>query len=300
MRDSSYARIGAFLCAAIVIAVAALFFMGSLTFQKQEVFFETYLEETVQGVSVGSPVKFRGIPVGTVKSISFAFAEYDADDESDPVAARAYRYARIVFAIDPKRVDVDGDFILEIKSQIADGMRVLVKTQGVTGLAYLDLDYVDPSKPTLPVPWTPEYTYIPNAPSLTKTLSDALQGLAAEVHAINENRGTFSNILVKVEAVLDNANSALVSARSAIDATHSVIDAAPPAIDDARASIRALSDASVSLLSHSDAAVADFRARATPVLDDLARSSAALAETLEAIRADPGRWLRNDNPKDMP
>lgn len=300
MRDSAYARIGAFVCAAIALALAALFFIGSLSFRKHEILFETYLEETVQGVSIGSPVKFRGIPVGTVKAISFAFAEYDADDESNPVAARAYRYARIVFAIDPTRVDVDGDFILEIKSQIDDGMRVLVKTQGVTGLAYLDLDYVDPSKPTLPVPWTPEYTYIPNAPSLSKTLSDALQGLAAEVHAINENRGTFSNILVKVEAVLDNANSALVSARTAIEATHSVIDAAPPAIDDARASIRALSDASVTLLSHSDDAVADFRARATPGLDDLARSAASLAEILEAVRTDPARWLRHDNPKDMP
>lgn len=307
MRDSAYARIGAFVCVALVLAFAALLLMGAFAFHKNEILFETYLEETVQGISVGSAVKFRGIPVGTVKSISFAFSEYDADDDSDPDAERAYRYARIVFAIDPKRVDVDGDFVREIETQIASGMRTLVKAQGVTGLAYLDLDYVDPTKPTLPVPWTPEYTYIPNAPSLTKTLSDALQGLAAEVHAINENHDTISNIVAKVASVLDNANAALLSARTALDA-------APPALDDFRASARAVSDASVSLLSHADsavaraetaiagadAAIADLRARTAPALDDLSRSSASLAEILEAVRADPARWLRHDNPKDMP
>ena len=51
MRKSSYVKIGAFVCAAILLAVVAVVLMGSGPMHKRELLFETFVEETVQGAA---------------------------------------------------------------------------------------------------------------------------------------------------------------------------------------------------------------------------------------------------------
>ena len=41
--------------------------------------------------------------------------------------------------------------------------------QGITGTSYLEIDYVDPVPPILPIDWTPDNIYIPSAPSTVTT-----------------------------------------------------------------------------------------------------------------------------------
>ena len=38
---------------------------------------ETYIEESVQGLDIGSPMKFRGVLVGKVEEITLTSAVYD-------------------------------------------------------------------------------------------------------------------------------------------------------------------------------------------------------------------------------
>ncbi len=42
--------------------------------------------------------------------------------------------------------------------------------QGITGTSYLEIDYVEPSPPMLPIDWDPDNIYIPSAPSTVTTL----------------------------------------------------------------------------------------------------------------------------------
>jgi phospholipid/cholesterol/gamma-HCH transport system substrate-binding protein len=76
MEKLSYFKIGVFVISAIVIGVIGVVVLGAgAIFQKRSLI-ETYIDESVQGLDVGSPVKFRGVPVGRVEQISLTSAEY--------------------------------------------------------------------------------------------------------------------------------------------------------------------------------------------------------------------------------
>jgi paraquat-inducible protein B len=45
--------------------------------------------------------------------------------------------------------------------------------QGITGTSYLELDYVDPTTPVLPIDWVPDNIYIPSTPSTVSTFVNA-------------------------------------------------------------------------------------------------------------------------------
>lgn len=231
MRKSSYVKIGAFVCAAVLLTVAAVVLMGSGPMHKRELLFETFVEETVQGVSEGSALKYRGIPVGSVKSISIAMTAYERDDirpdASEDDLERANRYARIVFAVDATDIPDSDEFGKFVEKQIANGLRAHMKSQGITGLVYVDLDYEDPSRPTLPVPWKTKYTYIPTAPSLAKTLTDVVQNIAQEIHGLSELKTGVSNVIVRLSTLIDNGNATLVSADASLVSANATLGALP-------------------------------------------------------------------------
>jgi ABC-type transporter Mla subunit MlaD len=59
-------RIGIFLLSGVLLMVAILFFLGLSDIFKDKVVIMTHFQESVQGLTVGSPVKFRGVQVGAV------------------------------------------------------------------------------------------------------------------------------------------------------------------------------------------------------------------------------------------
>ena len=331
MRKSSYVKIGAFVCAAILLVAVAVMLMGSGSMRKRELLMETYVEETVQGVSEGSAVKYRGIPVGTVKSVSFAGADYEQEDvlpdapEAD--IQRAIRYARIIFALDTTDLPDEGAFVEYLDTQIAGGLRAHMKSQGITGLVYIDLDYEDPGKPTLPVPWKPKNRYIPMAPSLTKTLTDVVQNVAQEIHGFADLKHDTSNLVAHLTLLIDQAGETLALANASLVDLPGVVAGASNTVADASAFLRdaksdiaqlpglltgasnLVEDASVFLasvrgdvtdiaasstnfLSGADDTVSGLRAPLQNTLDDLSRASKNLADILDAIRNDPSQLFR--------
>ena len=210
MKHSTYTAIGVFALASVLLAFVAVALMGGKKASRREVLFETYIEETVQGISEGSAVRYRGIPIGSIKSVSFAMARYKVPDDS-PDSRRATRYARVVFSIDVTDVPEPEKFATLVERQVADGMRVHVKTQGITGLSYIDLDFDKSPAAAIPVPWTPEYHYIPTAPSLVKTLADVFQGLSQEIHSFSQIKDAVSNLTARTTATLGLLSGSLLS-----------------------------------------------------------------------------------------
>jgi ABC-type transporter Mla subunit MlaD len=87
---ANYVKIGVFVSLAVTIAIIIAIVLGAGAFNKAENLMETYIEESVQGLDVGSAVKFRGIPIGKIKEISFVWPTYDTPDT--PEGRRAMRY----------------------------------------------------------------------------------------------------------------------------------------------------------------------------------------------------------------
>ncbi len=68
-KQASRMMIGGFVVLAVMIMAASLVVFGSGKFFQKTVKCIMYFNESVKGLSVGAPVLFQGVPVGSVTSI---------------------------------------------------------------------------------------------------------------------------------------------------------------------------------------------------------------------------------------
>lgn len=164
-----YYKIGLFVMSGFLLLSVGLVLLGAGSFFKKTIRMETYFDESVQGLDVGSAVKHRGVQIGTVESIGFVRNTYGELSEDDYYKYGKYVLVRIALT-DPLGMRGQDDTILQ--KMIQDGLRVRLTSQGLTGTAYLELDYLPPdqSKP-LPIVWAPRSVYVPSAPSTITRLS---------------------------------------------------------------------------------------------------------------------------------
>ena len=65
---------------------------------------------------------------------------------------------------------------------VKDGLRVRLASAGLTGVGYLEVDYVDPERnPPMTITWTPASLYVPSAPSTAVRMTDAVERVLGQV-----------------------------------------------------------------------------------------------------------------------
>ncbi len=201
---ANYFKTGLFVIIGIVIAVAAVVILGVGAILREEIMVESYFEDSVQGLDVGSPVKFRGVQIGKVDTIALVNQYYPTD--------RRYVLIRMALFSDVFLVEKsdNGD---GLKKLIRDGLRVRLNFQGVTGAAYIEADYLEPDRyPPLVFNWEPRYPYIPSAPSIITRLSESADKIMRNLEKINLEGliETVEKSLQAVTSVLDETNVAQI------------------------------------------------------------------------------------------
>lgn len=186
--DINYFKIGMFVLVGIGFIIAALLVFGSSRMFMRTVYIETYFDESVQGISEGSPVKYRGLQIGYVKEMAFASEKYkknhSAEDETQ-IRARSI-YVKIAITSKLFTELSDEEFRKLFDREVASGLRIKLSPQGLTGTTYIDLNYVDPKEnPVAKLPWQPENFYLPAAPSMLTQLADNVQYIMQDVRQIN-------------------------------------------------------------------------------------------------------------------
>ncbi|MDB6021116.1 MAG: Mammalian cell entry related domain protein [Pedosphaera sp.] len=157
-RPNSF-KIGLFVLIGIGILIVGLFAFGARSYFQERRIFETYVPGEVQGLSVGSPVKLRGVTIGKVTYIGFVWNEY-------PQYGTEYVLIRFEVPKDTSLLPPTTNLQAMLNLEIAQGLRARVQGQGITGTSVLALEYLDPERnPPLPISWTPKHYYIPSAPS---------------------------------------------------------------------------------------------------------------------------------------
>ena len=78
---------GAFLRVGLLIVVGVVAILGLILFLSGDRFkrgqtFETYFTESIQGLEVGAPVKYRGVSLGRVTAMGLVSAEYAASQDA--------------------------------------------------------------------------------------------------------------------------------------------------------------------------------------------------------------------------
>lgn len=100
---ANYAKIGFFILSGVALVMVAIAIAGARVFRTETVLAETYFTESVTGLDIGSAVKYRGVPVGTVKEIGFVYNEYEKSPNELP-SQDNMRQILVVLALDPKNL----------------------------------------------------------------------------------------------------------------------------------------------------------------------------------------------------
>jgi ABC-type transporter Mla subunit MlaD len=208
-QGSNYFKVGIFVLLALAIFVTFVVILGVGSIFRQSVYMESYLDESVQGLDVGSAVKHRGVKIGSVDEISFIQNEYPIDENGeDTTNYGRYVYIKmsipgIVKALPITQIDKS------IQRMIKEGLRVRLASQGLTGTAYLEVDYLSPDKnPPLPITWKPRNHYIPSAPSTMSRLSASMDTFFDKLES-TDIRG----LILNMNTLILNINSEVEKAK---------------------------------------------------------------------------------------
>jgi phospholipid/cholesterol/gamma-HCH transport system substrate-binding protein/paraquat-inducible protein B len=198
MEKASYFKIGLFIIVGTIIGAIGVVALGVGTIFQKKVLVETYIDESVQGLDVGSSVKFRGVQVGKVEAISLTSAEYPTK--------RRYVLVRIGLTTKIFLADAGSPSFL---AEVEKGLRVRLASQGVTGAAYIEADYQDPARnPPLEIDWQPYYPYVPSSRSRITQLSESVEKILRSVEDIDVGRlvDGLEKSLLTITKVAEGAN----------------------------------------------------------------------------------------------
>ena len=136
----AFLRVGLLILGCTAILIGAVVILGSNLFRGGTPF-ETYFRESVQGLQVGAPVKYLGVTLGQVTEIGLTSAVYGRDLPVD-ADRTGYRDVYVRFVIDVKRVGR----VPDTQTAIVNGLRAKLASQGLTGLSYIELAFVNPAQ----------------------------------------------------------------------------------------------------------------------------------------------------------
>lgn len=162
---TNHYKLGLFVIIGIAVAIVVAVGLGAQSMKKETVAYHTYFNESVQGLDVGSPVKFRGVTIGFVSAIEIApdHRHVEVIQELDVVDIKRMGLAETAPGNKKARFLVPPD------------LRAQLGSQGITGVKYVSIDFFEPkANPPPPLPFEVPEHYIPAAPSMMKNLEDTI------------------------------------------------------------------------------------------------------------------------------
>jgi len=308
---------GLFVLAGIALLLAMLFFLGLSNLFVHKVMVRTTFSESVQGLSRGSAVKYRGVQIGTVDRICILVSDQkiQVDMEIEPehffVADRNLGSDTRAFASFWEK---------EVREK---GLCARMEMLGITGMKYVDFDYFSKRRINEP---TPRFIGSQNAlfiPSVTSQMKDLSTTLTLAVDRLSKIRyeqiaENIDKVLLQVYAFLNapELKSAMVRINETADNFEQMSAAVASNLTEARIKqittlfqnnleqLKKLQQEISSMTTRSDipGSAASFRRAADSLSEgrmELANTLLKMNQTLEAIRAaadylgtDPSSVLR--------
>ena len=219
---------------------------------------------------------------------------------------------------------------------VKTGLRARLASQGITGLSYIELDFVNPADyPPQLVPWQPKADYIPSVPSTLTQVQDAAQQVLARLNRVDiEKLATqLTGLLVDLRTELStgDVHTTLAEATNLLRRTSDAVQAAdlPGLTADLKRSSASLRDtlqgeqmqkllantaltterlataaaklppliASIqATVRRADNGTADIEQGLTPLLRDLQTTTANLREMTDTLRRYPAQVLLEGPP----
>jgi phospholipid/cholesterol/gamma-HCH transport system substrate-binding protein len=158
-RKTSKFMIGVFMTIGVLIGLVAIIWLGASNYFEKGKMYVTYFNESVQGLQVDSAAKYRGVEVGRVTDIRVA-----PDNQLIEVVMK---------------INLKGHLERDYVSQL--------KTVGITGIVFVELDWKDPDQPdqSPKIDFGAEYPIIASRPSQIKQILTGIEDVIQSIRQID-------------------------------------------------------------------------------------------------------------------
>ncbi|WP_294625522.1 MlaD family protein [uncultured Bilophila sp.] len=269
--------IGAFVVGAVTLLLIAIAVFGSGKLFQTTSRYVLFFDGSINGLSVGSPVMFRGVPVGRVTEIQLT-GNLDNLVFQTPV----------FIELDKKKseesfigLDDDSSARDYLNKLVAHGLRATLATQSLlTGQLMIEMDFYPKSQLPYIIDHVKEYeglAEIPTIPSKLENIWQKITNLPVErisgnILEITENISKFLNT-ADADQLIDNVNKLVVQLQQVGES-----------IDKTLASVRDLSGPYARLARNADRQLHDTLSEGVRVLRSLDAVAKQAEETVASAR----------------
>ena len=165
--------IGAFVVGATALLLLAIAVFGSGKLFQTTSRYVLFFDGSISGLSVGSPVLFRGVPVGRVVEIRLT-GNLDSLVFQTPVFIELNKKDEGRFSIS------DGDISRKeyLDRLVSHGLRATLATQSLlTGQLMIEMDFYPRNQIPYPIKEVKEYDDVPEIPTIPSQFDNILQTL---------------------------------------------------------------------------------------------------------------------------
>ncbi len=260
--------VGGFVLGGLAIVVAAILFFGGGDVFAHKDKAVVYFQDSVGGLTVGAPVTFRGVRVGSVSRVALML---------DPATLTAR--IPVYLELEPKQVTVAGGMahLPMLRQMIEAGLRAKLESQSlVTGEMLIELD-LSPGAPARLV--GPPDSDVPEIPAVQSDLQELRQQLsrAPIAETVSQALRTLTAIEKLADRVDGEVGPLVASARGTLERTGRTLDTANDTLQ------RLGGDAS-STLADAHGLLLDARRQLAGRGDEASRTLTDADKTLEAMR----------------
>jgi phospholipid/cholesterol/gamma-HCH transport system substrate-binding protein len=222
--------VGIFVMVGLIVAFITIIWLGMSHFFEQGHLYSAYFDDSVQGLAIDSPVKYRGVTIG--------------------------RVADILVAPDAKLIEV----ILKIETDMKPDKNIVaqLKSVGITGIMFVELDRKRRGEPDLSpaLNFPPRYAVIDTKPSEIRNFIDNINDVVKQLQNMDLGgmSAKFKKTLDKIGYAVDEAKIGKLS--SDIRASLERWDAAMDSIESAGNAFKTFSLNTDRTVSNLDGAIA--------------------------------------------
>ncbi len=281
-RRANPVAVGSFVLVAIALAVGGLIVLGGGRLFAESERYSVFFEGSVNGLTVGSPVKLRGVPIGEVVSIQAIVDERNWETAVETVIeVRTDRF---------ERIGIDDEITHE--QLIEQGLRARPEIQSfLTGQLYVQLSF-QPETEVQRTKFPPKYPEIPAIPTAVEKMAamvrkfvERLEELPLEDMLANLNSALDgADRLVhdpNIPKALENLDLALVEARGALSQLQDLAR-------NVDGQVAPLSESAIATLENARHVTEELRdtiSSGSPIMFQVAVTLQELERTIQAVRS---------------
>ena len=225
MQETNKFKLGLFVIGSILVLIIVIFSMGMFDHLKPKAYIVTFVEESVQGLTTGSSVKYKGVPIGKVSDISIMVdnneIRINMEIDLSKIQQRAVSKSgnrttptarsRVMNVIGQSQVLGRKEFYDFLMKSSREGLACRIELDGITGNKYVEINFFTDER----APHSSRQAFfdkgefiMPSTPSMMANLRTNIFEILTSVASVD-----FKGISKQTHDLLERANRTLDRAK---------------------------------------------------------------------------------------